>query len=113
MVVPNPEIDAGAEEQPAGKSEQQPAQVRHEVVAEEIDVDRDAEHGQAEAPRMMRELEIEQPPRAAEIAADAGIHEAGEQRHATDAEEIRLRVDPGAGLRLEDLHHGSDDMIDQ
>src|SRR5439155_1867453 len=107
MVVPNPEIDAGAEEQPAGKSEQQPAQVRHEVVAEEIDVDRDAEHGQAEAPRMIGKLEIEQPPRAAEITADAGIHEAGEQRHATDAEGIRLRVNPGAGLRLEDLHRRS------
>ena len=62
---------------------------------------------------MMGELEIEQPPRAAEIAADAGIHEAGEQRHATDAEEIRLRVNPGADLRLEDLHRRSDEMIDQ
>ena len=82
-------------------------------MAEEIDVDRDAEHGQAEAPRMMGKLEIEQPPRAAEIAADAGIHEAGEQRHAADPEEIRLRVNPGAGLRLEDLHRRSDDMIDQ
>ena len=71
MVVPNPEIDAGAEEQPTGPCEQQPAQIRHEVVAEEIDVDRDAERGQAEAPRMMGKLEIEQPPGAAEIAADA------------------------------------------
>ena len=29
------------------------------------------------------------------------------------AEEIRLRVNPGAGLRLEDLHRRSDEMIDQ
>ena len=42
-----------------------------------------------------------------------GVHEAGEQRHAADAEEIRLRINPGAGLRLEDLHRRSDEMVDQ
>src|SRR5829696_3569713 len=113
MVVPYLEMDGGTAEQPCGDGKQQPAQIDHEMMAEEVEVDRNAERDQAPSPRMVRKSEIEQPPGAAEIAADAGIHEAGEQRHAADAEEIRLRINPGPGLRLEDLHRRSDEVIDQ
>ena len=62
---------------------------------------------------MIGEAEIEQPPGATDVAADAGIHEAGEQRHARDPEEIRLRIDPGADRGLEDFHYRADGVIDQ
>src|SRR5947207_11699280 len=106
-------MDRGAAEQPRGRGKQQPAQVDREMMGEEVEIDRSAERDQAPPPRMVRKPEIEQPTGAAEIAADAGIHEAGEQRHAADAEETRLRVNPGADRGLEDLHYGADEMVDQ
>jgi hypothetical protein len=42
----------------------------------------------------MIEAEIEYPPDAGEIAADAGVHEAGKQRYAADPQESVLRVNP-------------------
>jgi len=82
-------------------------------MAEEVDIDRDAEDDQAEAARMLREAEIEQSPAAADVAADAGIHEAREQRHAADMEDAGLRIDPGPDRGLENLHRRADDMVDQ
>jgi len=83
------------------------------MMREEIDVDRDAEHDQRPCRRMRLELEMEQRPGAAEIAADAGIHEAGEQRHAADAQDRLFGVDPGADRGLEDLHGRADHMEDE
>jgi hypothetical protein len=61
----------------------------------------------------MREAEVEQAPGAGDVGADGGIHEAREQRHAADAQDGRLRIDPGADRGLEDLHRRADDVEDQ
>ena len=86
--VPGLEMDSGAAEQPRGSGKQQPAQIDDEMMGEEVEIDRSAQRDQAAPPRMVRKAEIEQAPGAAEIAADAGIHEAREQRHAADAEKL-------------------------
>src|SRR5437899_11234265 len=83
------------------------------MVGKEIDVDRNAQQDQAKSRGVMVEVKIEQAPGTAEIAADAGVHEASEQGYAADPEEIRLRVNPGADLCLEDFHDRADEVIDQ
>jgi hypothetical protein len=59
------------------------------------------------------EAEIEQPPDAGDVAADARIHEPRKERHAGHAEEIRLRINPGAGAGLEHLHDRADNVEDE
>ena len=83
------------------------------MVREEIDVDRERQEIDRPQRRMVGEAEIEQPPGARDVAADRGIHEAGEQRHAGDVEDARLRIDPGADAGLEHFHDGADDVEDE
>src|SRR5271165_3866805 len=78
--APDAVVDAGAPEQHAGGREQQPPRVRQIVMREEIDVDRQTQRSQRGQARVVREAEIHQPPDPREIAADARVHEAGEQR---------------------------------
>src|SRR6202035_5669793 len=100
---PDLEIDRGTAEHQRGCRKQQPAEIQTEMVDEEIGIDRDTERDETAARRMVRKTKIEQAPGAADVAADAGIHEAGKQRHAGNAKEIRLWIDPGATRGLEDL----------
>ena len=113
MHAPDLEMDRGEREQQRGPAEQQQPAVEPIVVGEEVEIDRCTQTDQPAPRRMAGEAEIEQPPDAAEIAADARIHEAGKQRHATDPDQARLGIDPRAGRGLEQLHGRADEMIDQ
>ena len=64
------------------------------MVREEVDVNRDRQCPQRPQRRMPREPEIEQPPAARHERADRRIHEAREQRHATDPDQVRLGIEP-------------------
>ena len=88
-----------------------PAHIGHIMVREEICVDRNAQGGEPGGRRVRLELQVEQGPCAAQIAADARVHEAGEQRHRGDAEEAFFWIDPGADGGLEDFHHRPDHVV--
>src|SRR3546814_15102582 len=68
-----------APEKQRGRGEQEPADVVHPMVREEIDVDRRRQRIARPRGRIVRIAKVEDAPDAGDIAADRGIHEAGEQ----------------------------------
>jgi hypothetical protein len=49
----------------------------------------------------------------AEIAADRGVHEAGEEWNVAKPEEVGFGILPRADVCLEEFHDGSDDVEDE
>ncbi len=86
------------------------------MMGEEIDVDCAGQRHRRPDRRVAGEAKIEDAPDPCNIAADGGIHEAGEERHRADVEQAGFGIHPGAGLRLEQFHdranevEGEDDL---
>src|SRR6185312_17569323 len=81
------------------------------MVREEVRVDRNAQGDEPGGRRMRLELQVEQGPCTAQIAADARVHEAGKKWHSGDTKEAVVRIDPRADGGLEDFHHRSDHVV--
>jgi hypothetical protein len=48
-----------------------------------------------------------------EVTADGGVHEAGEEGDAGEADEVGFGVRPGADVGFEELHEGADDVEEE
>jgi hypothetical protein len=83
------------------------------VVGEEIDVDRKRKKINGPQRRMMGEAEIEEAPAPRDIAADRGVHEAGEQRHTAYVKDAWPLINPRADAGLEYFHDGADHVVDE
>ena len=60
--------------------------------------------------RMPGKTKFEQPPRARDVAANRGVHEAREQRHAAEVQDRSAGIHPRSGRGLEDLHQRARDV---
>ena len=86
-----------------------PAQVDDDVVGEEVEV---GGHGQQthRPPPKAAHVQVEAPEGLADVGADRGVHEAGEDRHPADTHHPRVRIGPGAGVDLEHLQRQPDEV---
>ena len=86
-----------------------PAQVDDGVMGEEVEV---GGHGQQthRPPPKASHVQVEAPEGLADVGADGGVHESGEDRHPADAYRSRVRIGPGAGVYLEHLQRQPDEV---
>jgi hypothetical protein len=96
------EPDAGAGIKAKGGREQDQPDIGQEMVGEEVDIDRRRQQHRGPERRVGVESHPEDADHAGHVAADAGIYEAGKERHAQQLEGPGLGVGPRPGM---DLNH--------